>query len=122
MNPLTLGMCGKKVPEVRTKHRCGGLLLFLLSLIVELVIELLSSSIPAFRHKAVQPKSQWESAQAEAVLQQCEVRETTGNGRSVPGLFLIWLLNVCSVFLGISFTVRSFRCCASALLYIKCYC
>lgn len=42
--------------------------------------------------------------------------------RSVPGLFLIWLLNVCSVFLGLWLTVRSFRCSVLALLYIKRYC
>lgn len=49
---------------------------FVLLQIVELVIELLGSSTPAFRHRVVQPKSLWESVQAEAVLQQYEVRET----------------------------------------------
>lgn len=43
---------------------------------VELVIELLGSSTSAFRHRVVQPKNLWESVQAEAKLQQCEVRES----------------------------------------------
>jgi len=77
MNPLALGVSDKNAPGLRTKHSCGGLFCFVALLqIVELIIESLGSSTPAFRHRVVQPKRLWESVQAETMLQQREVRET----------------------------------------------
>lgn len=69
----------QKAPGLRTEHRIGGLFCFVILIcfaVVELVIESLGSSTPAYRHSVVQSKSLWDPVEAEAVLQPCEVRET----------------------------------------------